>query len=94
METVVLASPHFVIIPPCLPTIASVRRPVLLLALGRAIVYLLAFAAFLERSGLCIALLANFAREGHFRCRGDYGGWDEIARCTYGSRAGLWAEKR
>jgi hypothetical protein len=70
-----------------------VGRPVLLLALGRAIVYLRAFAAFFERSGLCIALFANFAREGHFRCRGGYSGWDEIARCTYGSRAGLWGRE-
>jgi hypothetical protein len=65
----------------------------LFLALGRTIVYLLAFAAMFERSGLCIALLANFAREGHFRCRGGYSGWDEIVRCAYCSRAGLWGRE-
>jgi len=70
MEAVVLAFPHLLIIPPCFPTIASMGRPVLFLALGRAIVYLLALAAFFEWSGLCIALFADGARECHFRCRG------------------------
>jgi hypothetical protein len=61
MKTIILTSPHLVVIPPYLPTIASVGRPILFLALGRAIVYLLAFTAYFEWSGLCIVLFANVA---------------------------------
>jgi hypothetical protein len=61
METVVLAFPHLVIIPPCLPAISSVRRPVLFLASRGAVIYLLALAAFFEWGGLSIALFADFA---------------------------------